>query len=326
MYCKECGARLVPHAHFCHKCGATTGEEPEHNVPVPWEDDAAGNSSALRHQRRGFVTFLLALLCLLLCVVGEFVGVLVTLFAGGDEYLFGLLGCCVGAALGIYALGGARLLDPRYASLGYALRTSWWLLAVSTGITMLDAYGGFSGGLSIQADWLEKTWYALALCASIGFSEEAMFRGLLMGGLLDAFGNNRRGVMTAVVLSSVLFGVAHIEWWSLNYADPLQLAQALLKIIQTGFFGFFLAALTLRSKSILGPALVHGLADFVIFFYSYCLLGEGLDVDYVSSGAEGVETMWLYLVMVVLYLPLVIKGVRMLRDVPVPEHGAFHKA
>jgi len=325
MYCKKCGAQLVDNAHYCHKCGTATGEESVHYVPVPWEDEATGASTVYKKQRSGFATFLLALLCLALCVVGEFVGAVAAFLVGGDEYLLGMLGCCVGAALGICVLGGTSLLHPRHASLGYALRTSWWLLAVSTGLTVVDAFGAFSTSFNVQADWLQRTWYALALCATIGFSEEAMFRGLLMGGLLDAFGSDRRGVMTAVVLSSVLFGAAHIEWWSLNYADPVQLAQAVLKIAQTGLFGFFLGALTICSKSILGPALIHGLADFIIFFYSYSLMGEGLEVDYVSSGSEGMETMWLYLVMIVLYIPLVVKGVRMLRDVPLPEHGAFHK-
>lgn len=333
MYCKECGARLVDGAHYCQDCGAPVDTTAVGGPPVPWAEasderpdaEAEGSLATTKRARRGSVTCSLALLGILLSVVGEVFFSVLAMFTGSDVYLFGLLGSSVVAGASVCALGGASLLDVRKSSMGWALRAGWWVLAVSVGVTVFDLVGSVANGVRFEQDWLIKAWYALALCACIGFSEEAMFRGLLLGGLLDVMGKDRRGVIRAVLLSSVLFGAAHIEWWDINYADPLQLAQAVLKILQTGMMGFFLAALTVRTKSIIGPAVVHGLADFVIFFYSYCLLGESLDVSYVSSGSEGVETTVLYIVMIVLYIPMVVQAARMLKDVPAPDYGALHK-
>jgi hypothetical protein len=36
------------------------------------------------------------------------------------------------------------------------------------------------------------------------------------------------------------------------------------------------------------------------------------------------ETIVAYVVVIALYVPLVVKGIRMLRDTPVPDYGAFH--
>lgn len=351
MYCKQCGARLVDDARFCHECGAKVceGETQVQDLPavqgppVPWDDapavlddapaqgpslvastSTADKDAAPRPRRKGAVTVLFAILGILLSVVGEVVGAVCAALFGADMYLCGLVGSCVGAALGVCAMGGARLLDLRCSSVAAALRMGWWVIAVSLFLVANDAYGTIASGAELRGDWFVRAWYALALCACIGFSEETMFRGLLFGGLLDCWGKDRRGIVKAVLVSCLLFGAAHIEWWSVDYGDPAQLAQAVLKVVQTGMFGFLLAAMTLRTKSVIGPALVHGLSNFVIFFYSYALMGEELDVSYVSSGVEGMETIVAYVVVIALYVPLVVKGIRMLRDAPVPDYGAFH--
>ena len=48
------------------------------------------------------------------------------------------------------------------------------------------------------------------LCLSVGLYEEALFRVLLLGGLLSGRGAARNGVVTAVLVSSVAFGAAHV--------------------------------------------------------------------------------------------------------------------
>ena len=45
-----------------------------------------------------------------------------------------------------------------------------------------------------------------------------------------------------------------------------------------------------------------------------------------SSGADALPTVILYSVIIVLYLPIVWRGVRMLAECDPPQLGAFHKA
>jgi uncharacterized protein len=79
---------------------------------------------------------------------------------------------------------------------------------------------------------------AIAIAAPIG--EEVLFRGLLLQAL-----HRRWGVVPAVVVSAVLFGLVH--------AQPGR--GGVVLVIGTGLFGLVLAVLVLRSGR-LGPALV----------------------------------------------------------------------
>ena len=67
------------------------------------------------------------------------------------------------------------------------------------------------------------------------------------------------------------------------------------------------------------------MSDLLIMIPSIGLLGESATVSYVNSGEDAIATIVLYLVVIAVYLPLVWSGVKMLREVPVPDRGAFHK-
>jgi membrane protease YdiL (CAAX protease family) len=72
--------------------------------------------------------------------------------------------------------------------------------------------------------------------------EELFFRGLLLRGLQRRF-----SVAVAIVLSGVLFGLAHLQ--------ALDAGALVLVIVSLAFLGFFLAGLAVRTGR-LGPAIV----------------------------------------------------------------------
>ena len=44
----------------------------------------------------------------------------------------------------------------------------------------------------------------------VGMNEEVIMRGIVLNLFADRFSNTRRGVLAAIILSSVIFGAAHI--------------------------------------------------------------------------------------------------------------------
>lgn len=109
----------------------------------------------------------------------------------------------------------------------------------------------------------KNLFWSLAISAGVcaGIFEEFLFRGLILGILLKAFEHmtKKRQVWSAVVISSVLFGLIH----SVNVLRQPIGDTALQMLFAVGF-GLILSVLYLRSGTILLPMLFHGTWDFSI--------------------------------------------------------------
>ena len=134
------------------------------------------------------------------------------------------------------------------------------------------------------------------------------------------------GVIGALVISSLLFGMAHISPGNVDFGDGLQVAQAILKICQAGLLGFVFAAFSARQNRIYGVGLMHALTDFLIMFVPDALMGPMVETSYVSDGSDGGVIIVMYLVYIALYLPAAIMAWRSLKGSPQPLRGAFYHA
>ena len=90
----------------------------------------------------------------------------------------------------------------------------------------------------------------------VGFSEELMFRGVL----LQAF-RHATSIWLAVLLTSVAFGAVH----SLNVFVTGDLRAALIQSSAAFLSGLVFIALRLRTGSLWPPIIVHALWDFATF-------------------------------------------------------------
>lgn len=275
---------------------------------------------------RGTARMLLALLAF----VGAFVGEAILGYAfydlGMDENLAFTLGGAIAAAVLVCALGGRRLLRPTRRGVGGIFRLGWWLLVVSAFLGGMDLYSFMQDPSQLSPHWAANVANLALLCLCIGVEEECMFRALLLGGMQARLGGRRGGLVVACVLSSLLFGCAHISFGDVAWGDPLQSGQAVLKIAQTGTYGFVLAVAVVRDESISGVALFHGLDDFLVMFVANGLLGEANTTNYVSSGSDAAYTLFFYGLVTILYLPVVWRAARELGRVRIPCRGAFYRA
>jgi membrane protease YdiL (CAAX protease family) len=122
---------------------------------------------------------------------------------------------------------------PLVGLLGWCLRTSWPPMRrlVKLVEEQLGPHlaGAPAGGIVL-----------LALMAGIG--EEALFRGVIQGGLAE-----RLPIPVAVGIAALLFGVAH--WLSRLYA------------LLAGLIGLYLGTLFLLTGNLLAPIVTHTLYD-----------------------------------------------------------------
>ena len=145
---------------------------------------------------------------------------------------------------------------------GFTRPSRWkavWLVWPLTLLALLNASELIDGSLTIDSScpWLLVLYIAMNL--AIGFCEDVMGRGVVLTVMLQKWGYTRRGIYQAVLVSSALFGVAHIFNLMTGH---LPLLAGLTQIIYSVFFGVIFAACFLRNNAIWPAILMHGVIDF----------------------------------------------------------------
>jgi membrane protease YdiL (CAAX protease family) len=94
----------------------------------------------------------------------------------------------------------------------------------------------------------------------IGFFEELLFRGYVQGFLMRRWGESYRGMLLSVLLTSLIFGGAHLVNLIMGRATPLY---AVVQFAYAVFFGVFFSALYVRSGSLFPGIGLHMFFDFM---------------------------------------------------------------
>ncbi|MCA0941956.1 CPBP family intramembrane metalloprotease [Salipiger pacificus] len=146
------------------------------------------------------------------------------------------------------------------------------------------------------------TLLVLANTLLVGFSEEAMFRGLLFHGLRARF-----SIWPAILWTSGLFGAVHL----LNGFVTGDFGPALVQAAMAACTGLFLMALFLRTGSLWVSVIYHALWDFAIFMIGLASQ-QAMDQQQALEEAGKGQQM---LVPLLLILPNVLYGAWLLREV-----------
>jgi membrane protease YdiL (CAAX protease family) len=171
----------------------------------------------------------------------------------------------------VYYADQSRLLNIRWPSpsnFGRTLRDAGWvvigfiiLLVVSRGVSIVLQQFGFMAGTNQIVRAVEQNptlaLYLIVLSfVATGPGEETLFRGGVQGVLRRVF-----SPLPAVVLSSALFGLAHVT--ALVTASGT--SGILGYIIATFLLGLVLGSLYEYVGNLLVPALVHGAYNALVF-------------------------------------------------------------
>lgn len=278
-------------------------------------------------RRKGVKVLFLSLLTLVGIVVMQIIGYIVSaLLFGFQEGLATLTmsqGVCASSAmLGMVVLGGATWLKASREDASHMLRVGWPIIVADI-LALIVAFVSFAiEGAAVAPDWLPNLCLTMILCLGIGIYEECVFRGIILNGLLGLLGKSHRGTLVAVSITSLLFGLVHVDV-SADFADGFLATQAILKMVQTGLFSVILCGVVLRTHRMGGVSVFHGLTDFLLMVPSLVLAGDSLSTDYAVSGEDGVAVIVVYLVAIAIYLPVAVKTLRSLHRDQVAYRGAF---
>jgi len=158
-------------------------------------------------------------------------------------------------------------------------KISGWIYILPCLIVAIDNfqfYAYFQGKMQfIRTEWIDVLLFAL-YCIAIGLFEETVFRGVLFSVLAGYFSFDKKGLWKTFVVSSVIFGGAHL--FNLFYGAGLgsTLLQALYTTLTGGLFAFAF----IKTKNILIPAMIHGVYNFCGLLLSEQGLGAGAVLDF----------------------------------------------
>lgn len=106
-------------------------------------------------------------------------------------------------------------------------------------------------GLSAPKAFIDYAQIFIMLAVLPPIFEEILFRGFLFQTL-----RRRIGLMSSAVLTSILFGAAHLEYENLNW----------IAAIDTLIFSGFLIYLVHKQKSLYGAILLHAIKNSIAFY------------------------------------------------------------
>ena len=144
-----------------------------------------------------------------------------------------------------------RLLDMSWDYVGVNLRS----LHVQLPITLLGFGLGYVEYLILRPEPLVKEltlqqiwWPALIILISTGFLEELLFRGVLQRTAVEMLGS-----VWGVIYGALFFGVLHVGY------------RSLFDVLFVTFVGLLFGWIVLKTRSIVGVTLAHGLTNITLF-------------------------------------------------------------
>jgi membrane protease YdiL (CAAX protease family) len=158
-------------------------------------------------------------------------------------------------SLGLRATGGLVLVPKMLA-----FAAGWSLFQLGVTLPLAERLSGQRQDLSAFDDLQGDVGMLLGLLAAswvlAAFGEELAYRGYLLTRVREALGGGRRAVVAGVLLSSLLFGIAHTE-------------QGVVGVAVVALDGVAWSVLRLRYDTLWAAVLAHGFNNtlgFVTFF------------------------------------------------------------
>ena len=189
--------------------------------------------------------------------------------SGVDGYVLQTLQELVGAVLAFAALnvsGCADILTKRGIGFGKGLIVGGYFLFV--GVYSVIVYT-----VIYEGERTLRPWYLIAvfvICMIfVGITEEFLCRGVLAELLLRHYGATKEGVWKAVIISGVLFGLAHLS--NLLGAEPVGV---LVQCVIAGMMGMAFAAIYFRTGCIWVTVALHAFVDVCALITGGLYTGE----------------------------------------------------
>lgn len=198
--------------------------------------------------KKNEVTF--AIIMIVIYVIGTSISEVISENIGINKLVPAVFHCIFAAlvAVWIFKNGYAEkygLTIPRYK-----LVKAWFFIPL-----IVVAFFGLIFGIEFQYDMIETILYVISMVC-VGFLEEVIFRGFLFVGMA------KTNVKSAIIVSSLTFGIGHI----VNLFNGQDILDTLLQILFAVAVGFALVIIFYKGKSLLPCIVFHALNNSLSAF------------------------------------------------------------
>ena len=210
---------------------------------------------------------------------------------------------CGAVCFFLYQISGDKTLTAAYNDTWYVIKVGigFWIMALPLCII------GLLGSLAqfpLRDNIPVYTLVTFLMFVFVGLFEELTFRAVINDAIIYAFRDKKFVFVASAIVSSVVFGAAHVIGAELT--DVWAVGSAAGKIIQTAVFGLALLMLYWKTRNIWACGVVHGIYDFIISVSSCIFDTSSVHPSYVVSGETGMAVIVVYIVttvaeLVVLY-------------------------
>lgn len=209
--------------------------------------------------------FCLAIL-LMFFVINRVLGFLENKFFPGvgvaNPYLFMTINELITSFMGILILkklGKLNILKDKGKGFGYGVMLGSIMMLPQ----MYDAFGQIRYVLGQEPELQPVSVIITIFClfVTVGFYEELMYRGIILGVIDDYFGHKRSasGVWKTVILSGLFFGIFHLG----NLTNVENFWPVLKQVIDAVGGGMFWGAVYMRCRNLYSLMFLHALNDIL---------------------------------------------------------------
>lgn len=178
----------------------------------------------------------------------------------------------------------------------------------------------------VSPSWFINLVNSIVLCIFVGVFEESLFRGIIFSSFIEKLGSTKKGIIISAIISSCIFGFIHVVSFFLmgTGINVISVTQALLKTLQSGMLGFFLATIYLKTKNIWGISLIHAINNMFLISASAFLASSISTGSYVFENKLGLILIGVYIFTCLISIPFVTKGLKIVNNVDIPVKSIFH--
>lgn len=95
----------------------------------------------------------------------------------------------------------------------------------------------------------------------IGLFEEIFFRGIIENELLECLSDNKKQILTSIILSGMIFGAVHLT----NLFMGQDLLTTMMQFVQTTAIGILFGTIYYKTRNIWALVFLHSFYDFAVF-------------------------------------------------------------
>jgi len=140
-----------------------------------------------------------------------------------------------------------------------------------------------------------------------GVFEEVLVRGLALNLMLERLGGSSKGILKAVLFTSLLFGVAHF----VNIRTVADIFPVTIQVLSATMIGVYFAALYLRTRTLWVPIIIHAAIDAASFIMLVIVSPEGLLA--LSQQSQDESAFLGSLLSLLITVPFLVSGLMMLK-------------